>query len=129
MHSEINDVSSGLLVEVWTKGMIWDRALGYRYIPLHLIPFNTEESQGEWHTLDTELILMDGEVSGTRNSAEHMILLDCRFELSFDQETQPGDLQRKLELLNGMMSNDRHQRQVQYLGNCKLKIKENLITG
>lgn len=45
------------------------------------------------------------------------------FFLSFvDPESQPGDLQRKLEILNGIMTNDRRHRQAQYLGNCKKKI-------
>lgn len=30
-----------------------------------------------------EVILMNGEVAGTRNPTGHMILLDCRFELPF----------------------------------------------
>lgn len=36
-----------------------------------------------------------------------------------DPDTQVGDFQRKLELINSRMTNDRQYRQVQHLGNCK----------
>lgn len=42
--SETNDVNTGLLIEVWSKGMIWDRALGYHYIPLRAIQYSNEVS-------------------------------------------------------------------------------------
>lgn len=63
--------------------MIWDRALGYQLIALDTIAYSTVETQGQWYQLDMELILMDGEVAGTRNPTGHMILLDCRFELPY----------------------------------------------
>lgn len=68
---------------MWTKGIIWDRALGYKLIPLDQIARDTNEKQEQWHQLDMELILMDGEVAGTKNPTGHYILLDCRFELPF----------------------------------------------
>lgn len=88
IYSETNNESSALLVEVWTKGMIWDRALGYNLIPLDTIPYSKTETQGKWYHLekpkqeykDTDVILMDGEVAGCQNPTGHMILLDCRFE-------------------------------------------------
>ncbi|KAH0534470.1 hypothetical protein KQX54_004232, partial [Cotesia glomerata] len=39
---ETNDVNTGLLVEVWSKGMLWDRALGYHYIPLPEVSYANE---------------------------------------------------------------------------------------
>lgn len=88
IYSETNNESSALLVEVWTKGMIWDRALGYNLIPLDTIPYSKTETEGKWYHLekpkqeykDTDVILMDGEVAGCQNPTGHMILLDCRFE-------------------------------------------------
>ncbi|KAL1454242.1 hypothetical protein WDU94_010516 [Cyamophila willieti] len=35
---ETNDVNQGLLIEVWDKGIIWDRAIGYHYLPLPQVP-------------------------------------------------------------------------------------------
>ncbi|CAG5083443.1 Similar to unc-13: Phorbol ester/diacylglycerol-binding protein unc-13 (Caenorhabditis elegans) [Cotesia congregata] len=40
--TETNDVNTGLLVEVWSKGMLWDRALGYHYIPLPEVSYANE---------------------------------------------------------------------------------------
>lgn len=85
IFSETNNVNRGLLVEVWTKGIIWDRALGYKLIPLDQIARDTNEKEEQWHQLDMELILMDGEVAGTKNPTGHYILLDCRFELPFGE--------------------------------------------
>jgi len=42
--SETNDVNTGLLIEVWNKGMIWDRALGYYYMPLTEVQYSNEVS-------------------------------------------------------------------------------------
>lgn len=82
-YSETNNVNSGLLVEVWTKGMIWDRTLGYKLITLDTIPFSKSETHGQWYQLDSELILLDGDIVGTKNPTGHMIMLDCRFEPPF----------------------------------------------
>ena len=40
--SEINDINVGLLVEVWCKGMLWDRALGYHYAALPEVSYSIE---------------------------------------------------------------------------------------
>uniref|UniRef100_A0A0K8SFA8 C2 domain-containing protein n=1 Tax=Lygus hesperus TaxID=30085 RepID=A0A0K8SFA8_LYGHE len=45
---ETNDVNTGLLMEVWNKGMLWDRALGYHWLPLPAVHYSNEEGPGEW---------------------------------------------------------------------------------
>lgn len=31
---EIDEIETGLLIEVWDKGMLWDKAIGYFWAPL-----------------------------------------------------------------------------------------------
>ncbi|KAG8041449.1 hypothetical protein G9C98_002742, partial [Cotesia typhae] len=104
---ETNDVNTGLLVEVWSKGMLWDRALGYHYIPLPEVSYANEEDCGQWVSLDSELEMRGGEVVGTKVPTGHSLLISCKFEQPFDPEnTEAADLQRKLEMLNNTMDQE-----------------------
>lgn len=40
-----------------------------------------QEGPGEWLTLDSQVIMTDNEISGTKDPTFHRILLDTRFEL------------------------------------------------
>ncbi|KAJ8982329.1 hypothetical protein NQ317_009444 [Molorchus minor] len=118
---ETNDLNTGLLIEVWSKGMIWDRAMGYHWIPLQTVQYSNEEGNGHWLSLDAELVMRDGEVVGTKMPTGHSLLVDCRFELPFDPENiEASDLQRKLEMLNNIMDQEARaeqaRRQLQYFG-------------
>ncbi|CAH1990570.1 unnamed protein product [Acanthoscelides obtectus] len=101
--------------------MIWDRALGYHWIPLHTVHYSNEEGCGQWRSLEAELVMRDGEVVGTKTPTGHSLLVDCRFELPFDPENiEALDLQRKLEMLNNIMDQEARaeqaRRQMHYLG-------------
>ncbi|KAK9871095.1 hypothetical protein WA026_011378 [Henosepilachna vigintioctopunctata] len=63
--------------------MLWDRAMGYHYIPLQAVQYSNEESSGQWLPLEADLVMRDGEVVGTENPTGHSLLVDCRFELPF----------------------------------------------
>ncbi|XP_017778411.1 PREDICTED: protein unc-13 homolog B isoform X14 [Nicrophorus vespilloides] len=86
---ETNDLNSGLLIEVWSKGMIWDRAMGYHWLPLKGVQYSNEEGGGQWLSLDAELVMRDGEVVGTKNPTGNTLLVDCRFELPFGRCDPP----------------------------------------
>ncbi|KXZ75740.1 hypothetical protein TcasGA2_TC035020 [Tribolium castaneum] len=86
---ETNDLNTGLLIEVWSKGMIWDRAMGYHWIPLQTVQYSNEEGNGQWLSLEAELVMRDGEVVGTKNPTGHSLLVDCRFELPFGRCDPP----------------------------------------
>ncbi|XP_045460244.1 protein unc-13 homolog B isoform X5 [Harmonia axyridis] len=118
---ETNDLNTGLLIEVWSKGMLWDRAMGYHYIPLQTVQYSNEEGCGQWLPLEAELLMSDGEVVGTENPTGHSLLVDCRFELPFDPENiEASELQRKLEMLNNIMDQEQRaeqaRRQMQFVG-------------
>ncbi|GJQ77641.1 hypothetical protein Trydic_g12769 [Trypoxylus dichotomus] len=87
---ETNDLNTGLLIEVWSKGMIWDRAMGYHWIPLQGVQYSNEEGNGQWLSLEAELVMRDGEVVGTKNPTGHSLLVDCRFELPFGRCEPPS---------------------------------------
>lgn len=83
--------SSGVVIEVWCKNLILDRALGFQYIPLDTLPYNQFEypaTYEQWFQLDHELVTVNGEVQGTRDPTGHMILLDLHFELPYDVDQQ-----------------------------------------
>uniref|UniRef100_A0A8C2J817 Unc-13 homolog Ba (C. elegans) n=1 Tax=Cyprinus carpio TaxID=7962 RepID=A0A8C2J817_CYPCA len=80
---EINRLDLGLVVEVWNKGLIWDILIGTAWIPLNTIRQSDEEGPGEWTSLDSEVLMKEDEIYGTKNPTPHQVLLDTRFELPF----------------------------------------------
>uniref|UniRef100_A0A8C4IPE8 Unc-13 homolog A n=1 Tax=Dicentrarchus labrax TaxID=13489 RepID=A0A8C4IPE8_DICLA len=104
---EINRLDLGLTVEVWNKGLIWDTMVGTVWIPLHSIRQSNEEGPGEWLTLDSQVIMTDNEICGTKDPTLHLVLLDTRFELPLDiPEDEARYWAKKLEQLNAMRDQD-----------------------
>ncbi|KAM3867620.1 protein unc-13 homolog B-like [Diretmus argenteus] len=81
---EISHLDSGLVVELWNKGLIWDTLIGTALIPLDTIQQSDEEGPGEWTSLDSEVLMREDEICGTTNPTPHQVLMDARFELPFD---------------------------------------------
>ncbi|XP_043391864.1 protein unc-13 homolog A isoform X3 [Chelonia mydas] len=107
---EINRLDLGLTVEVWNKGLIWDTMVGTVWIPLQTIRQSNEEGPGEWLTLDSQVIMTDNEISGTKDPTFHRILLDTRFELPLDiPEEEARYWAKKLEQLNAMKDQDDYE--------------------
>ncbi|XP_037673827.1 protein unc-13 homolog A [Choloepus didactylus] len=104
---EINRLDLGLTVEVWNKGLIWDTMVGTVWIPLRTIRQSNEEGPGEWLTLDSQVIMADSEICGTKDPTFHRILLDTRFELPLDiPEEEARYWAKKLEQLNALRDQD-----------------------
>uniref|UniRef100_A0A3Q3E2N4 Unc-13 homolog A n=1 Tax=Labrus bergylta TaxID=56723 RepID=A0A3Q3E2N4_9LABR len=104
---EINRLDLGLTVEVWNKGLIWDTMVGTVWIPLRSIRQSNEEGPGEWLTLDSQVIMTDNEICGTKEPTLHLVLLDTRFELPLDiPEDEARYWAKKLEQLNAMRDQD-----------------------
>ncbi|XP_056428322.1 protein unc-13 homolog B-like [Hyla sarda] len=80
---DLNDIQSGLLVQVWKSGWIRDSLLGNVWIPLPNIKYATDEGSGEWWTLYSEVITNGDEISGIKPTL-HKILLDLFFAMPFD---------------------------------------------
>uniref|UniRef100_A0A4W5MME7 Unc-13 homolog A n=1 Tax=Hucho hucho TaxID=62062 RepID=A0A4W5MME7_9TELE len=104
---EINRLDLGLMVEVWNKGLIWDTMVGTVWIPLHSIRQSNVESPGDWLTLDSQIIMADNDICGTKDPTLHQVLLDTRFELPLDiPEEEARYWAKKLEQLNAMRDQD-----------------------
>uniref|UniRef100_A0A7N6AEL7 Unc-13 homolog Ba (C. elegans) n=1 Tax=Anabas testudineus TaxID=64144 RepID=A0A7N6AEL7_ANATE len=106
---EINHLESGLVVELWNKGLIWDTMIGTALIPLSTIRQSDEEGPGEWTALDSEVLMREDEICGTTNPTPHQVLLDTRFELPFDiPEDEAQYWTSKLERINTMRIHDEY---------------------
>ncbi|KAK6311041.1 hypothetical protein J4Q44_G00190960 [Coregonus suidteri] len=104
---EINRLDLGLTVEMWNKGLIWDTMVGTVWIPLHSIRQSNEEGPGKWLTLDSQVIMADNDICGTKDPTLHQVLLDTRFELPLDiPEEEARYWAKKLEQLNAMRDQD-----------------------
>ncbi|KAJ7993040.1 hypothetical protein DPEC_G00268310 [Dallia pectoralis] len=104
---EINRLDLGLTVEVWNKGLIWDTMVGTLWIPLQNIRQSNEEGPGQWLTLDSQVIMAENEITGTKDPTFHRVLLDTRFELPLDiPEDEARYWAKKLEQLNAMRDQD-----------------------
>lgn len=53
------------------------------YIVLTIFPvlFSFQEGPGQWLTLDSNVIMAENEICGTKDPTFHRLLLDTRFEL------------------------------------------------
>ena len=49
--------------------------------------FFFQEGDGKWLSLDSELIMRNGEVIGTQTPTGHSVLIDARFELPYGEYT------------------------------------------
>ncbi|KAK3513743.1 hypothetical protein QTP70_028734, partial [Hemibagrus guttatus] len=95
----------GLTVEVWNKGA----DLGAPW--WGTVPDPPAEHQPikrrEWLTLDSQVIMADNEICGTKDPTFHRVLLDTRFELPLDiPEEEARYWAKKLEQLNAMRDQD-----------------------
>ncbi|XP_071643533.1 uncharacterized protein [Temnothorax longispinosus] len=52
---ETNDMNAGLVVEVWCKGFLWDRFLGYYYIPLSEVSYMNEVTRNQCNLSTAEV--------------------------------------------------------------------------
>ncbi|CAL8396062.1 unnamed protein product [Boreogadus saida] len=104
---EINRLDLGLTVEVWNKGLIWDTMVATLWIPLHSIRQSNEDGPGTWLTLDSNVVMAENEICGTKDPTFHRLLLDTRFELPLDiPEEEARYWAKKLEQLNAMRDQD-----------------------
>ncbi|KAM9810570.1 protein unc-13 homolog B-like [Neosynchiropus ocellatus] len=104
---EINHQESGLVVELWNKGLIWDTMIGTALLRLDSIRQSDQEGPGEWTSLDSEVLMREDEICGTTNPTPHQILMDARFELPFDiPDDEAQYWTSKLERINTMRIHD-----------------------
>ena len=74
-----------MVLELWNKGMLWDKMLGVHFMPLMSVHYSNVEGSGKWLQIDQELETRNGEVVGTRGPTGHSILVDVRFELPYGE--------------------------------------------
>ncbi|GIY71958.1 hypothetical protein CDAR_47931 [Caerostris darwini] len=102
---ETNRMDIGLIIEVWNKGMLWDKLLGLQWMPLTRIKYTNEMGEGQWLSLDQDLVMQDGEVVGTKVPTGHSLLLEAHFELPCE-DLEEEELVKKLDYLNVILGSE-----------------------
>lgn len=98
---ETNTLDTGMVVELWNKGLFWDKLIGCHWMPLNIISISTDAGQGTWLPLDAEFIVEKGEICGTHTATDHSILIEAHFEPPFEYTIEDvSEFSRNLELFN-----------------------------
>ncbi|KAL3998984.1 C2 domain family protein [Acanthocheilonema viteae] len=101
---ETNRIDDGMLLELWNKGVLWDKLLGVHYLTLTSVQYSNEAGPGKWLQIDQELETRNGQTVGTCRPTGHSILVDVRFELPYDaQGANAEELQAKLQELSRLI--------------------------
>nr|AAA93094.1 UNC-13 [Caenorhabditis elegans]URH23952.1 protein kinase C [Caenorhabditis elegans] len=103
---ETNRPDDGMVLELWAKGVLWDKLIGVHYMPLSEIRYSNAAGSGQWLQMDHELETRNGQTVGTRGPTGHNLLTDVRFELPFDVQGHDEDVQSRLLALNGLIEHD-----------------------
>ncbi|XP_071508395.1 protein unc-13 homolog B-like isoform X2 [Diadema antillarum] len=113
---ETNQLNVGLVVELWTKGLIWDTLLGTALVPLRGVKQSSEEGSGEWFSLDREVEVKNRQVNGTRMPTGHRVLIDARYEVPFasasksraplQEQEESVAYERKLRMIQDFIHHD-----------------------
>ncbi|CAD6189867.1 unnamed protein product [Caenorhabditis auriculariae] len=105
---ETNRLDEGMVLELWAKGVLWDKLIGVHYMPLTDVKYSNLAGEGKWLQMDHELETRNGQTVGTRGPTGHNLLVDVHFELPFDAQGEDGEeLQAKLLALNGLIEHKR----------------------
>ncbi|GMT01743.1 hypothetical protein PENTCL1PPCAC_23917, partial [Pristionchus entomophagus] len=82
---ETNRMDEGMILELWSKGVLWDKLIGVHYMPLTSIVYSQAPGEGKWLQIDHELETRNGQTVGTFSPTGHALLVDARFELPFGE--------------------------------------------
>ncbi|KJH49578.1 hypothetical protein DICVIV_04310 [Dictyocaulus viviparus] len=72
-----------MIIELWSKGVLWDRLLGVHFMPLTDVRYCATPGNGKWLQIDQELETRNGQTVGTSKPTGHNVLVDVRFELPY----------------------------------------------
>ncbi|CAD5210481.1 unnamed protein product [Bursaphelenchus xylophilus] len=104
---ETNRLDQGLMVELWNKGVLWDKLIGVHYLPLYQVQYRAGPGPGVWLQIDQELETRNGQTVGTCKPTGHSVMVDVRFELPFEaQSADAEEVQRRLQELNRFVENE-----------------------
>ncbi len=100
--SEIESFENNLLtIELWNRGMTWDKLLGVHCLKLDNYLPNTTVKNELILNLDSELCMIDGIIVGTQTPTGHAIYVEVHIEdVRIDESC---DTQDKIELLNQLI--------------------------
>ncbi|EPB75692.1 hypothetical protein ANCCEY_05237 [Ancylostoma ceylanicum] len=111
---ETNRLDEGMIIELWSKGVLWDRLLGVHFMPLTDVRYWWEFSaisrcllieerfsraapgDGKWLQMDQELETRNGQTVGTSKPTGHNVLVDSRFELPFESLKERSQIVSKV---------------------------------
>lgn len=81
-----------------------------------------QEGNGQWLSLDAELVMTEGEVIGTKVATGHSLLVDCRFELPFGEYFRVNFLPYRLIVANPIVMGIRVMWSFNYQPNMKCNV-------